>query len=256
MVLPPDLHPKKDIIFGRKTVVVGTTPFVTLRRSVIKLLGKHDILGWWWKSCGEVFRIGWWKWQSKDYNTWYILSKVTVKCDFEIMQNRSKGSLCPILQIHKWYLIIFYDTQKHIRFSAVKFSKFQTSPTPNKQPQLQTSDRFVPDPAHVPNNPKAAMIRKYPRKLPASGRRNDWQNSTWEDSTLAIFFQRKRMTKHCANPCQPRMSEEHFHEPFKVAHLLQLVDWRESVISTPQPKSSDKWLPRQNLWKFKLQHLG
>ena len=52
------------------------------------------------------------------HDTWYILSKVTVKCDIEIMQNRSKGSLCPILRIHKWYLIIFYDMYIHPFFSS------------------------------------------------------------------------------------------------------------------------------------------
>ena len=206
------------MVFG-ETHHFRKPPFVTLRRSVKKLLGKHDILGWWWFSD--------WMMKIDNQRLWYMVYTLKSDCEMRYWNHAKQcqtGQKVAFVRFYRFTNGIWSYSIIHIyiRFSAVKFSKFQTSPTPNKQPQLQTSDRFVPDPAHVPNNPKAAMIRKYPRKLPASGRRNRWHNSTWEDSTLAIFFQRKRLTKHCANPCQPRMSEEHVHEPFKIAHLLQL----------------------------------
>ena len=133
---------------------------------------------------------------------------MTVKCDIEIMQNRSKGSLCPILQIHKWYLIIFYDTYIHPFFSSqiLQIPNFpDTKQATTAANEWQVCSRSRP----CTQQPKGCNDQKVSQKTACQWKKKRLTQFPWEDSTLAMVM-RKRMTKHCANPCQPRMSEENF----------------------------------------------
>ena len=191
-------------------------------------------------------------WQSKImihgiYSQKWLWNAILKSC--QTMPNRSKGSLCPILQIHKWYLIIFYNTYIHPFFSSqiLQIPNFpDTKQATTAANEWQVCSRSRP----CTQQPKGCNDQKVSQKTACQWKKkpltqfhlrrfyfSNFFPAEETDETLCQPMSTSNVWGTCSWTFQDRPSVTIGKNLWMVArsepaHKYKL-DWRESVISTP-----------------------